>query len=243
MSMGWRRARRALACVRIPLDRDDDDLHNDSNPITETESQATNISVSNQSAVSIPPRSPSRFQLIRSSIRFSRSACAICLEAIKPGQGHALFTAECSHVFHFQCIASNVQYGNLFCPVCRAHWKEVPWQAPRTSTPKDQNESRSPQTTPPASGNETILQPTVTEVQDDQRRLDPVLRILDESIANHRDARQSFLRDSLIFDDDEPLDGALGAAAIQIHEASAELSSSRCADEIQELRSFSFTLG
>eukprot|EP00249_Psilotum_nudum_P036287 c6733_g1_i1 orf=62-385(+) len=72
MSMGWRRARRALACVRIPLDRDDDDLHNDSNPITETESQATNISVSNQSAVSIPPRSPSRFQLIRSSIRFSR---------------------------------------------------------------------------------------------------------------------------------------------------------------------------
>ncbi|KAH9292911.1 hypothetical protein KI387_041900 [Taxus chinensis] len=59
-----------------------------------------------------------------------QSSCAICLEAIKPGHGHALFTAECSHTFHFPCIASNVRYGNLICPVCRAKWNEVPLLGP-----------------------------------------------------------------------------------------------------------------
>lgn len=58
----------------------------------------------------------------------SKSTCSICLEALKPGNGQALFTAECSHVFHFSCIAANVRYGNLVCPICRARWKDVPWQ-------------------------------------------------------------------------------------------------------------------
>lgn len=49
---------------------------------------------------------------------------------MKPGQGHAIFTAECSHSFHFKCITSNVNHGNRICPVCRANWKEVPFQSP-----------------------------------------------------------------------------------------------------------------
>ncbi|KAG8655220.1 E3 ubiquitin-protein ligase WAV3 isoform X2 [Manihot esculenta] len=49
---------------------------------------------------------------------------------MKPGQGHAIFTAECSHAFHFHCITSNVKHGNQICPVCRAKWKEVPFQNP-----------------------------------------------------------------------------------------------------------------
>lgn len=49
---------------------------------------------------------------------------------MKPGLGHAIFTAECSHSFHFQCITSNVKHGNQVCPVCRAKWKEVPFQSP-----------------------------------------------------------------------------------------------------------------
>lgn len=49
---------------------------------------------------------------------------------MKEGGGHAIFTAECSHSFHFQCIASNVKHGNQICPVCRAKWKEVPMQGP-----------------------------------------------------------------------------------------------------------------
>jgi len=48
---------------------------------------------------------------------------------MKPGQGHAIFTAECSHSFHFHCITSNVKHGNKICPVCRAKWKEVPFQS------------------------------------------------------------------------------------------------------------------
>ncbi|CAM6050085.1 unnamed protein product [Sphagnum compactum] len=77
-----------------------------------------------------PMRSPSHVSVKRTSMRLSRSKCAICLEAMKPGLGQALFTAECSHCFHFSCISSNVRHGNLVCPVCRAKWKEVPWQAP-----------------------------------------------------------------------------------------------------------------
>lgn len=76
------------------------------------------------------PLKSSPLQLSKFGIRSSRSTCAICLEAIKPGHGHALFTAECSHTFHFPCIASNVKYGNLICPVCRAKWNEVPLLGP-----------------------------------------------------------------------------------------------------------------
>lgn len=49
---------------------------------------------------------------------------------MKPGQGHAIFTAECSHSFHFHCITSNVKHGNQICPVCRAKWKEIPFKSP-----------------------------------------------------------------------------------------------------------------
>lgn len=49
---------------------------------------------------------------------------------MKTGQGHAIFTAECSHSFHFHCITSNVKHGNQVCPVCRAKWKEIPFQSP-----------------------------------------------------------------------------------------------------------------
>lgn len=54
---------------------------------------------------------------------------------MKPGQGHAIFTAECSHSFHFHCITSNVKHGNQICPVCRAKWKEIPFQNPSCNLP------------------------------------------------------------------------------------------------------------
>ncbi|GLJ25395.1 hypothetical protein SUGI_0486150 [Cryptomeria japonica] len=31
----------------------------------------------------------------------NRSTCAMCLQTMKPRQGHAIFTVECSHTFHF----------------------------------------------------------------------------------------------------------------------------------------------
>lgn len=47
---------------------------------------------------------------------------------MKAGHGHALFTAECSHTFHFHCITSNVKHGNYVCPLCKATWKEIPFK-------------------------------------------------------------------------------------------------------------------
>lgn len=54
---------------------------------------------------------------------------------MKPGQGHAIFTAECSHSFHFHCITSNVKHGNQICPVCRAKWNEIPFPSPASNLP------------------------------------------------------------------------------------------------------------
>ncbi|KAL8199595.1 hypothetical protein R6Q57_013163 [Mikania cordata] len=72
------------------------------------------------------PWSPA-LRLSRSLSRSSKK-CTICLTSMKRGEGQAIFTAECSHSFHFQCIASNVKHGSQICPVCRAKWKQVPLQ-------------------------------------------------------------------------------------------------------------------
>ncbi|KAJ4829921.1 hypothetical protein Tsubulata_012109 [Turnera subulata] len=66
----------------------------------------------------------------------STSVCPICLDPLsyKPtGDNNnnntgvqAIFTAQCSHAFHFGCISSNVRYGSVTCPICRAHWTQLP---------------------------------------------------------------------------------------------------------------------
>ncbi|KAJ8544707.1 hypothetical protein K7X08_017290 [Anisodus acutangulus] len=48
---------------------------------------------------------------------------------MKPGNGQAIFTAECSHLFHFSCIANNIKHGNYLCPICICKWKEIPLMA------------------------------------------------------------------------------------------------------------------
>ncbi|KAL6633242.1 hypothetical protein ACP70R_025913 [Stipagrostis hirtigluma subsp. patula] len=47
--------------------------------------------------------------------------CAICLDDITRGQ--AIFTAACSHTFHFRCISDSVASGHRFCPLCKATWR------------------------------------------------------------------------------------------------------------------------
>ncbi|CAM0870680.1 unnamed protein product [Alopecurus aequalis] len=56
--------------------------------------------------------------------------CAICLGGMRAGDGQATFTAECSHTFHFSCISANVAHGNLVCPLCNAHWRDLPFARP-----------------------------------------------------------------------------------------------------------------
>ncbi|RVW33579.1 hypothetical protein CK203_080022 [Vitis vinifera] len=109
----------------------------------------------------------------------TKNLCAICLDPLSystgTSPGPAIFTAQCSHAFHFACISSNVRHGSVTCPICRAHWTQLP----RNLNP------------PPCSlaGNQT----------------DPILRILDDSIANFRVHRRSFLR-SARYDDDDPIE-------------------------------------
>ncbi|KAK3031281.1 hypothetical protein RJ639_035581 [Escallonia herrerae] len=71
------------------------------------------------------PRSP--FAIIKNSLRLSRSSCGMCMQSVKTGQGMAIYTAECSHTFHFPCIAAHVKkQGSLMCPVCNTTWNDVP---------------------------------------------------------------------------------------------------------------------
>ncbi|KAL9669451.1 hypothetical protein QQ045_006998 [Rhodiola kirilowii] len=73
------------------------------------------------------PTSATSFSLLKSSLRLSRPRCGVCLQSVKPGQGTAIFTAECSHGFHFPCVVELVKKQNdLVCPVCSALWKELP---------------------------------------------------------------------------------------------------------------------
>ncbi|KAL6912289.1 hypothetical protein ACP4OV_001094 [Aristida adscensionis] len=77
-----------------------------------------------------PTPTSAGLRLSKSGSKSFKKTCAICLTTMKPGQGHALFTAECSHTFHFHCIAANVKHGSNSCPVCRIKWKELPFRGP-----------------------------------------------------------------------------------------------------------------
>ncbi|KAL4179980.1 hypothetical protein AMTRI_Chr13g89900 [Amborella trichopoda] len=99
------------------------------------------------------PRSPSRFAtLFKNGLRLSRGGCGICVQSMKTGQGGtAIFTAECSHAFHFPCIAAHVKkQGSFVCPVCQAQWKDVPLltlHKDSTTTTPNSHQPRSPLST------------------------------------------------------------------------------------------------
>ncbi|KAL7141583.1 hypothetical protein ABFS83_08G063200 [Erythranthe nasuta] len=72
------------------------------------------------------PRSPSTFSLLKSTLRFSKSRCGICLQGVKAGEGTAILTAECGHSFHFPCLSGQMKkQASLTCPVCSVTWKEM----------------------------------------------------------------------------------------------------------------------
>ncbi|KAM5587255.1 E3 ubiquitin-protein ligase WAV3-like [Rosa sericea] len=73
--------------------------------------------------------------------------CGICLSSMATPKGQAIFTAQCSHSFHYPCIVQNVRHGNLSCPICRAIWDKhnVPFQPNNwTTSPSQQNKSGDP---------------------------------------------------------------------------------------------------
>ncbi|KAF9589469.1 hypothetical protein IFM89_024231 [Coptis chinensis] len=112
------------------------------------------------------------------STSLAKSLCPICLESLSyntgTSPGQAVFTAQCSHTFHFTCISSNVRHGSVTCPICRAYWTKLPRDLnPPTMLPCNQS--------------------------------DPILRILDDSIATFRVHRRSSLL-SARYDDDDPIE-------------------------------------
>lgn len=147
MGSKWRKAKLALGlnlCAYLPRTLDDDDDGYSSLPSTERLSDAALLSpLSSVNMAASGPMTPLPSanglrlskSLSRSASKSSKQTCSICLTKMKQGGGHAIFTAECSHSFHFHCIASNVKHGNQICPVCRAKWKEIPMQSPSLDPP------------------------------------------------------------------------------------------------------------
>lgn len=120
------------------------------------------------------------------AVSLLQRVCAICLTNMKAGDGHAIFMAECSHSFHFHCITSNVKHGNQICPVCRAKWKEIPFQSPTSSIPNG-----------PSRINAVGL-----------ARDDAWMNLLRQLPASRLDVNQqiSSLNEPAIYDDDDTLD-------------------------------------
>ncbi|CAI8608650.1 unnamed protein product [Vicia faba] len=73
------------------------------------------------------PNSPSSYYtFLKSTLGLSKSLCGICSESVKTGEGKAIFTAECSHIFHFPCIAAYVKNQQITtCPVCGTNWNDL----------------------------------------------------------------------------------------------------------------------
>ncbi|XP_076923471.1 E3 ubiquitin-protein ligase WAV3-like isoform X2 [Bidens hawaiensis] len=122
----------------------------------------------------------------------SKTMCAICLEPLNysacTAPGQAIFTAQCSHAFHFDCIASNVRHGGVTCPICRAQWTHLPRNLK----------------IPPCS----FLYSNQTD--------DPALQILDDSIATFRVHRRSILR-AARYNDDDPIEPSQNVDSPRLH--------------------------
>ncbi|XP_073122541.1 E3 ubiquitin-protein ligase WAV3-like isoform X2 [Henckelia pumila] len=139
MGSGWRRAfgnRREAAATTTaapPLHTSIARVHDKAeNHIITSKSPRTISANSNPSS---SPRSP--FSFLKNTLRLSRS--------VKTGQGMAIYTAECSHTFHFPCIASHVRKQDaLVCPVCHIIWKDVPLLSVHNQNPQEEDEQKFP---------------------------------------------------------------------------------------------------
>ncbi|XP_006853405.2 uncharacterized protein LOC18443149 isoform X1 [Amborella trichopoda] len=139
MSFSWTKLKRSMSLL-LRTRKDDDE--------SEGDRASSTVDPEVHSKTSIPSSSGLLFN--KSGGRLSKKICAICLGMMKPGNGHAIFTAECSHSFHFNCIASSFKHGNRLCPMCRAKWKDIPFQSPSPSDPLHRRSRVNPLVVEPA---------------------------------------------------------------------------------------------
>ncbi|MFS8011754.1 putative chromatin regulator PHD family [Helianthus anomalus] len=130
----WRKMKLALGlntCLYLPKTTDDDESVDSRAHAPPRGSDVRRL------MPTTPTPSSSGLQMSKYGVKSSnKQMCAICLTAMKPTDGHAIFTAECSHAFHFHCITSNVKHGNRVCPICRAKWKDIPLESSGSSRVK-----------------------------------------------------------------------------------------------------------
>ncbi|WCJ35648.1 Zinc finger (C3HC4-type RING finger) family protein [Euphorbia peplus] len=181
------------------------------------------------------PRSPLKLSLFKNSFKF-RSSCGICLNSVKTGQGTAIYTAECSHAFHFPCIATYVRkQGSLVCPVCSATWKDVPLLAIHKNLHQEND----------AVDNTNADLHTITKSKVEEKEKKVVIiesspRAIKSTI--HEPQQQlphtPKISDSRSYDDDEPLlSPTAGARFIPIPEAN-ENANEEDEDDVEEFQGF-----
>ncbi|XP_020592353.1 uncharacterized protein LOC110032909 [Phalaenopsis equestris] len=198
----WKKAKDALGlnlCVFEPRTRDEEFLRlgtgrtSDASTVMAGASMAAAGGGSDSGLLSLMPISStptsSCLRLSKSGSRSYKKTCAICLESMKAGHG-ALFTGECSHAFHFNCIASNVKFGNCVCPICRAKWKEIPFLGPPLSDLPHMRARVNPAHWPQEDGTITLLRRLPrTDLSNRQHQLSSLLTISEPNV----------------YDDDEPV--------------------------------------
>ncbi|XVF39700.1 hypothetical protein PTKIN_Ptkin01aG0054000 [Pterospermum kingtungense] len=165
------------------------------------------------------PRSPLKLSLFRNSFKF-RSSCGICLSSVKTGQGTAIYTAECSHAFHFPCIAAHVRkHDSLVCPVCNTTWKDVPLLSIHKNPTPPQNDPVLVENTTPRIEEKKIIESCSPRIVSQQKPK-----------PNPSDSRS--------YDDDEPLlSPTAGGRFIPIPEADENIEQEEDAD-VEEFQGF-----
>ncbi|XAR59733.1 hypothetical protein NMG60_11015683 [Bertholletia excelsa] len=143
MGSKWAKAKLALKCLYAPSASEGSSPSGEAGRLSDSSLPSRSRSLATLSTnfsmpkTQTPSSSGLRWPKHGESTKSSKRTCSICLSPMKLGQGHAIFTAECSHSFHFQCITANVKHGNQSCPVCRAKWKEIPVQSPASNHAHD----------------------------------------------------------------------------------------------------------
>ncbi|KAL5208278.1 hypothetical protein ABZP36_032713 [Zizania latifolia] len=215
MESRWRKAKMSLGlnlCVYVPRTLDDGDSPSTVSstvalvsPVASSSSVATSTNTTPTAEQSMgkakggsgalmpttPTPTSAGLRLSKSGSKSFKKTCAICLTTMKPGQGHALFTVECSHTFHFHCIAANVKHGGNNCPVCRIKWKELPFRGPLPAEFPQGSARINPVNGHHNGGQMTILRPLPRARSSGQ--LHHMTTLLPDT-------------DRSVFNDDEPLD-------------------------------------
>ncbi|KAG0486320.1 hypothetical protein HPP92_008415 [Vanilla planifolia] len=193
MGSMWKRVKEALGlklCVFVPTTPDEDTPQSEEGRGSDAsaavvEASPASVGLEHRLLRSISSTA-SGLLLSKSASRSYKKTCAICLGSMKTGHG-ALFTAECSHAFHFNCIASNVKHGNRVCPVCRAKWKEVPLLGPPSSELPDGIARVNPVNWPPDDGMMVLLRRLPRVESSRPRHLPPLLNSSEPNVYDDDD--------------------------------------------------------